>query len=426
MKNKKLLSTMLAATLAATTMSMPVMATDDGGKLDVDVTSKKTVMRVQVPTSMAVEINQYEVGESGSQITCAKAFDMQNLSQMAVKVDVTSTVDLKQGVVLANTKEGAKKSKSGDVAWLAAVAQTSGDVYDDETTTEVEDSFGKLKETNANVETFVQSGDVLGKAEQTFYLEAASGDVTYKWVNSGDAKDVKFARFFELAGEMDSSGDVISQVKTEDVYVVKSGDVSKAELKKLDKGSTDAQVQSKFESGDLAYVASGDATEPTGNTTKYMYGELASTDGKAAFRYIGSLSGVDGEKWSSEKIKMVHIAYNITGLTSEQYTDVKDECTYGLYKAANANKMITFDTTGLIKMATGTSNFKSLVLSDGSGSWEMNSTKGSWNDTWNETSTELEFQLGDAWMTFAKGKTITATLTLKDDKTYTATVAFPA
>lgn len=57
MRNKKLLSTVVASALVATIMAVPVMA-DDGGSVDVDVTTKNAVIRVEVPTTLAVAINQ--------------------------------------------------------------------------------------------------------------------------------------------------------------------------------------------------------------------------------------------------------------------------------------------------------------------------------------------------------------------------------
>ena len=57
MRNKKILSTVVASALAATTMAVPVMAAD-GGNIDVPVTTKTAVIRVQVPTKMDISVNQ--------------------------------------------------------------------------------------------------------------------------------------------------------------------------------------------------------------------------------------------------------------------------------------------------------------------------------------------------------------------------------
>lgn len=59
MRNKKLVSTVVASALVATTMAMPVMAAD-GGKVEVDVTTKDAIIRVAVPTALAVAVDQFE------------------------------------------------------------------------------------------------------------------------------------------------------------------------------------------------------------------------------------------------------------------------------------------------------------------------------------------------------------------------------
>ncbi len=356
MRNRKLFSTVMATTLAVTTMAMPVMAAD--GEVDVNLTTKKAVMRVQVPTSMAVEIDQYAIDEAGCQIACVDEFDMKNLSEMAVKVVVDSTVTLKSGVTLASGKEAASGSASGDVAWLAVAAQTSGDVYDDKNTTDVE-TCGTLSELNANVTTFSQSSATEGKAEQTFYLAKGNGTPSYKMVTSGDAAKVKFARFYELTGEMASGDAVREKVKESDVYVA-SGDV----ITKYEKGATITTFADGTHKG---YVISGDATDATGNG-KYMYGEMANADGKgeAAFRYVGNLSEVNGEQWSKEKIQGIHIAYDITGVTADTYTEAEKQCTYGLYKEKPADIAPSLASAASVQVASGTPVTIKLDLGAGS------------------------------------------------------------
>ena len=67
MRNKKLLSTIVATALVTTTMALPVVAAD-GGEVDVDVTTRTAVIRVQVPTSLEIAVNQFEKGDKGSQV----------------------------------------------------------------------------------------------------------------------------------------------------------------------------------------------------------------------------------------------------------------------------------------------------------------------------------------------------------------------
>ncbi len=415
MRNRKLFSTVMATTLAVTTMAMPVMAAD--GEVDVNLTTKKAVMRVQVPTSMAVEIDQYAIDEAGCQIACVDEFDMKNLSEMAVKVVVDSTVTLKSGVTLASGKEAASGSASGDVAWLAVAAQTSGDVYDDKNTTDVE-TCGTLSELNANVTTFSQSSATEGKAEQTFYLAKGNGTPSYKMVTSGDAAKVKFARFYELTGEMASGDAVKEKLKESDVYVA-SGDA----ITKYEKGTEDTSVT--FTDGThKGYVISGDAVDATGNG-KYMYGEMANADGKgeAAFRYVGNLSEVNGEQWSKEKIQGIHIAYDISGVTADTYTEAEESCTYGLYQGVQGPK-ISLSSTGYITITglTAEKNYKSLDVDYDDGNIAVGDGT-VWN-TENYDASEggdLGIQLSDEWKTWLSGQTITVNFTLTDNSKISAT-----
>lgn len=399
MRNRKLFSTVMATTLAVTTMAMPVMAAD--GEVDVNLTTKKAVMRVQVPTSMAVEIDQYAIDEAGCQIACVDEFDMKNLSEMAVKVVVDSTVTLKSGVTLASGKEAASGSASGDVAWLAIAAQTSGDVYDDKSTTDVE-TCGTLSELNANVTTFSQTSATEGKAEQTFYLAKGSGAASYKMVTSGDAAKVKFARFYELGGEMNTEADVKEKLKESDVYVA-SGDA----ITKYEKGTETIT----FAATDKGYVISGDATDATGNG-KYMYGEMANADGKgeAAFRYVGNLSEVNGEQWSKEKIQGIHIAYDITGVTADTYAEAEKQCTYGLY-AAGPQVSVNADGVVSIKNLDG-SLYSSMTVNDGTGDFAIpnDNKEGTWEWDDDDAATLKTFTFNSAW----SGSTVTVTITLTD------------
>lgn len=323
MRNKKLLSTVLASSLVATTMAMPVMAA--GGEVDVNVGVKSSVLRVQVPTSLAVEIDQFEIAGEGSQIY-SETFDMTNLSNINVKVDVKSQV-VQRGadVNFVASKEEAATSKSGD-AWLAVAAKTnlSG------TKEYGVDSIADLKESNANVKTFNNSGD----AEQNFYLKAASGDPVYGIVaSSGDAEKVgAHTQFYPLDGEMTASGDVVAKVKTADVYVVKTDN----SVKKLGMGATDSEVTTSFSTGDKAYVISGDAKTSTDMKTysgsdKHVWGQLANADekGKASFRYVAKLS--ESKTWTKNDISKLTIAYDIEGVAPEKYAEVEKSCVQGLY-----------------------------------------------------------------------------------------------
>ena len=90
MRNKKLLSTVVATAMIAT-MAMPVMAAD-GGQVDVDVDTKTAVIRVQVPTSLAVAVNQFEKEDKGSQIY-SEPFPITNMSEIPVELTVDSELE---------------------------------------------------------------------------------------------------------------------------------------------------------------------------------------------------------------------------------------------------------------------------------------------------------------------------------------------
>lgn len=423
MRNKRFLSTVVATALVVTTMAMPVMAAanEQSGSLDVDVTTKTGVLRVQVPTTLAVAVDQFEIGHEGAQIA-SDDFPMTNMSEMDVKVGITSTVTLGTGITLATAKEGTKENE----AWLAVAAMTGDGSYDIASTTDVTENAWDLTEANDNVTTFGEN-----KAEQTFYLAKSAGDAVYKLALADEnGKISQYAQFYKLtslATQPTDDSTLQTAVDAADIYYANAATEGTV-MKKIAKGTAVDGTADAWVTGNTYYTAEADVATTIEAGEKYVYQAMDADGGKAGFTYIGKLSN-EKDVWSSDDIKKINISYNITGVTASKYAEVlaADTLNYGFYKEAPAEAtVITFTADGLIKMATTTSNFKSLVLSDGSGSWEMNSTKGSWNDTWNDTATELQFQLNDNWMTFAKGKTITATLTLKDDTTpHTATVEFP-
>lgn len=356
MKRKKVLSTVATGALVMA-MSMPVMAAPNanGGEFDVNLTTKNAVVRVVVPTSMAIAIDQFEITHTGNQIESSE-FNMTNKSEINVKVTVTSTAVLDDAgkVTLVPTAQEAIDSKSTDgVAWLAVAAKTndgstnSNKFYDDLTTgatatppaaAKVEE-FWELTDANANVTSF----SAAKKAEQTFYLKKASGTYTYTLAVPDDTNHefVEFAKYYELEeilaanlGDLDA---LKAQVKANDVYVVANGDVSKdgAAVTKLGKGTQDTLTAADLDTSAKKYytAVAAAAAVPLGAGKTYVYGTLATPDaaGAAGFTYIGKLSG--NEKiWTNSDIKTIKVAYTITGVTGTRYDEVKDDCTYGLYK----------------------------------------------------------------------------------------------
>lgn len=332
MKNKRFLSTVVASALVATTMAVPVMAAD-GGSMDVNVTTKAAVIRVQVPTTMAIAVNQFEMGDSGSQIYSSD-FSMENKSEIPVKVNVESTAELKSTTKLLGTKAAAGSSTAAGEAWIAVAAKTGASSYADGTATTVAD----LTESNKNVTTFVQGTDAdaaKGKAAQMFYLDK-SDNMAYKLLNAGeDASKIDYAQFYELTAKTVANADAYATlIADNDIYVATAAAADGQALTKVAKGDSNHT----FDSGEIYYTADENATAKTAiDAAKlYVYGDgAAATKGAAAFRYIGKLSG-EQETWTKDDISKVTIKYDITGVTATKFDDVKDDCVYGLYPTASA------------------------------------------------------------------------------------------
>lgn len=330
MRNKKLLSTVVATALAAT-MAMPVMAADEGG-FDVSVTTKTPVIRVVVPTSMEVAVNQFEMGDAGSQIY-SNAFQMENKSVIPVKLSVTSTATIAADTKLVATKAAATASTKEGEAWLAVAAQTSDGKYIETAGKDIDD----LTEESANVTTFAEK-DATQKAEQTFYLNASS-TMAYKLLNaSEDAADIQYAQFYELTEKTFTSGketdELNEALKTQDIYMIATASIADgAAITKLD--PTTSQT---WAGANTYYTVAQTATAKGSiDTSKlYVYGDgtVNATEGKAAFRYIGKLSGGQ-ETWSDTDLSKISVAYSIVGVLQNAYDDLKattGALTYGLYK----------------------------------------------------------------------------------------------
>ena len=169
MKGKKLVSILTAGALAAT-MAMPVMAAD-GGTIDVEVTTKTGILRVEVPTTLAIAVDQFETTDAGSQVY-SEEFTIANKSEVNVKVNVTSTATVGSAVTLAAKRaDVATAAGVNGTAWLAVAASLDGTDY------EASSNLSKLNEASANVTTFAKSGTAT-TAAQTFYLKKGTGSGT--------------------------------------------------------------------------------------------------------------------------------------------------------------------------------------------------------------------------------------------------------
>ncbi|MCI8505904.1 MAG: hypothetical protein HFI67_06920 [Lachnospiraceae bacterium] len=338
MKRKKLVSMLTAGALAAS-MVLPAMAAD-GGTVDVDVTTKTGILRVEVPTTLAVAVDQFETTDTGSQIY-SEEFTIANKSEVNVKVSVTSTATLGSDVMLAAKREDvATAAGAGGTAWLAVAASLDGTKY------EASSDLGKLSEASANVTTFAKNG-AAAAAAQTFYLKKGTANsAAYKLlVPSADGKnnDVSYAQFYKLtalATQPTDDATLQTAVNASDVYVVvtaNAGNDGEA-VTKLAKGS--AVASSTFAGTNTYYTMAEAATTAADLKAAdvYAYGELTkeTAGADAAFRYIGELSK-NKETWDATDVSKINIAYTIQGLPQSIYDTAAaetgaDGIVYGLYK----------------------------------------------------------------------------------------------
>lgn len=338
MKGKKLVSILTAGALAAT-MAMPVMAAD-GGTIDVDVTTKTGILRVEVPTTLAIAVDQFETSDTGSQVY-SEEFTIANKSEVNVKVNVTSTATVGSAVTLAAKRaDVATAAGTNGTAWLAVAASLDGTDY------EASSDLSKLNEASANVTTFAKNGTAT-TAAQTFYLKKGQANsAAYKLlVPSEDKKnnDVSYAQFYKLtslATQPTDDATLQTAVNAGDVYVVVTTDAGTdgKPVTKIEKGST---VANSTFAGTNTYYTAAEAPTPTDDLKAadiYAYGEMTkeSTGADAAFRYIGALSS-NKEVWDSNDISKINIAYTIQGLPESVYSEAAaltgaDAIVYGLYK----------------------------------------------------------------------------------------------
>ncbi len=422
MRNKRFLSTVAATALVATTMAMPVMAAD-GGKVDVTVSTKDAIIRVCVPTTLAVAVDQFEKGDAGSQIY-SENFTIENKSDVPVEVDVTSTATIASIVPVASTS--AAKYSTGNDAWLAVTAETADDTYGA--------GIDKLTDASANVTTFTKESDTQAKAVQTFYLDKGSGgNATYNYLDLADAdktaeaQKLSYANFYELDTATLASNDdagLKAALAGSDIYEYISGTT----LTLLEKGKEDASYD-----GTHKYYTLGAKTERLDLTQgkKYVYAESSAAGGKTAFRYIGKLS--DGKStWTKDDISKIEIKYDIIGVTGSNYPLLAAACDYGLYKKEKLTPQVSINDTGLISFTglTAEKNYKSMsIITDGQ-TYDINVAPVTWDTTnWSEAEGgNCSCQLGEQWMNSMKGVTTplpVLEVTLSDDSKITYQFVIP-
>lgn len=441
MRNKKLLSTVVASALVATTMAMPVMA-EDGGQVDVDVTTRTSVIRVAVPTSLEVAVNQFEKGDDGSQIY-SQPFTIQNKSEIPVQVTVDSELKMNANVKLSETKAAAIAStEANGEAWLAAAAQIEAGKYIDGADKGLKD----LTEANENVATFVQDGTTKTKAttQQTFYLNKADNVSTLTYTTfvpkeNGKA-DVNYAQFYVLtqvsftaAADPDNpTPDEQSTWQEELEGALAAGDVYEiAATADSVAGGGSLTLHQKGATG-VTYAATNNyytmasavtAVADLVTTSKYAYTETAD-GGSGAFRYIGKLSESKAT-WTATDFEKVTIKYGILGATTTKYNTVKDDCTYGLYTPVTGPQ-VSFTNDGAITISGLTSGQTVTGVSIAytkDGSQATDDLLNNQNMTWNTDKTSGT--MNSNWTDYLQGcGSVTVTVSLSGDVTKTATATF--
>ena len=433
MRNKKLLSTVVASTLVATTMAMPVMAADQGS-VNVEFTTKTPVIRVVAPTSILAAVDPLEMNTPGSQIHSTK-FGLENKSEVPVGIDVKSVVTLGSGVTLVDTKKKAVDSNDSTKAeaWLAVAAETSEGKYIET----ANKTAGDLTEADKNVATLKTEASE-SSASQTFYVDkAASATAGYTLIapvaTSGTTaaeykKDLTYAQVYELTAEnFADENALLTKLETSDVYVG-TADTDKSTLKLLPAGTTTLDTADKWATSNKYFTAGTDnaltsSTAPITDGKKYVYGEAGAAGEKTSFRYIGKL-GSGKTSWSDADVDEMNITYSIYGLTDEKFDAANKQ--YGLYLAG---PQVSVSATGLLSITglTAEQNYVSSSATIDGQTYGLDTDSAvTWTENaWSaENGGSLQAQFGDVWISDFKASTSSkVTVKLSDDSTIEAVVS---
>ncbi len=431
-KWKKLTTATVASAIIAAQAVMQVAAA--GGTIDAEMSTKIPVLRVAVPTKMAVSVNEFQMGDAGSQVY-SDEFTMKNLSEIPVNVKVTSTASLGAGVTLVGTRAEAEASTdaTSPAMWLSAVAAVAKTGTTLEYTTESDKTVGALAGTEDNATAFT-TGDSGSTAVQNFYLKQATA-ATYKGSIGNETSDIgSGADYYKLTLASPASDDdagVAALAATKDIYIAKAGAIAAntpQELIKVEKGTAAADITANWTaSTSKAYELE---TEPTDYATvkadsanSYLYIDTATapTSGDvAAFRYAGALSSAKSGWSSTDDLKGIEIVYDITGISGPAYDDIAGSdgsgLTYG-YKAGDAaeESPITLNSAGLMTI-TGfvLDDFESasITVSGETRSYAINSQAGKWD----VTKDPVEYQFNETFVNLFKGKTVSIIINQKNDK----------
>lgn len=434
---KKMLSAAVVSAILAAQTLMPVAAA--GGEITADMSTKSPVLRVAVPTKMAVSVNEFEKGDTGSQIT-SDEFKMQNKSEIPVNVKVTSKATVGANTTLVSTKKAAEDSTdtAKPAMWLAAVAAVKDNSGTLEYTTATDKTVAGLVGTEDNITAFgTKATDNTSEIVQNFYLQAATV-ATYEGITKGEVDAEKAAAtatiggadFYELAllsPATDNEAGVNALAATQDVYVAKGGapaDGTPAVLTKVEKGST-ITASDWTAATSKAYKIADTPTKVSDldNTKSYLYinGATAAAGDSAAFRYIGALSSAKSGWSSTTDLTGINLKYEIIGISGTAYTEVaKDDgsgLTYGYKKVDDVLTLVDGVLTAKIK----TADFQSGSLKIGDATAELNGKAGIWGGA----DDAVTFTFNSTWANAMKGKTCVATVNLKDGSSITASFDVP-
>ena len=434
-RSKKVLSAVVVSAILAAQTLMPVAAA--GGTIESTVTTTSPVLRVNVPTKLAVSVNEFEKGDKGSQITSGE-FTMKNLSEIPVKVSVSSEAVLGTNTVLVSTKAATKETPTDATKyemWLAAVAAVKDNSGKLEYATGDKTTVEGLEGTEGNITVF-ETKDSKSTASQDFYLAAAENS-SYKALSKEDTKKEGVAATATIGGadfyaltlaSATTAADVAALAATQDLYMsaAEPTDGTAVSLTKIVKGTVEGDITTAgFTATSKIYTV---ATTPTAyddlNTAAlphmYIDNATAKAGDAAAFRYIGALSTAKSGWSAAQNLSKVNIAYTIVGISDTAYTDVAGDdgkgLTYG-YKAESSQ----------ISLSDGVLTIKGISLNDienitftvDDAEVVLSAKNGSWNAA---DAADAVFTFNSSWKEGLKGTTCVITV----NDTITATIEVPA
>ncbi len=425
-KWKKATSATVAGAIIAAQALMQVSAA--GGTINAEMSTKSPILRVQVPTKMAVAVNEFEMGDTGSQVSSDK-FDMKNLSEIPVNVKVTSTAELGANVALVSTREAAQSSTdtAKPAMWLAAVAAVNNTP---EYATGTDKTIGGVTGSEDNATAFgAKDTNNKSKAVQSFYLQAATA-AQYKAAIGDATGDIgagaDFYALTEISGLTDAAS-ATAAAADKDIYVIKDGTApsgtTAVAIAKIDAGATVGAgdwTDNTSKAYSVAAAPTAFATVAADSSGIYLYVDSATTatGDAASFRYAGALSTAKSGWSSTDDLKGIEIKYDITGISATAYGDVEDDLTYG-FKAENS--ALTLE-NGVLTAKIAVADFASGSLKIGDTTAELGSKAGAWGTT---DDGDVTFTFNATWADAMKGKTCIATINLKDGSTLTATFDVP-